>query len=145
MELRYTSYVSISTLLNEFDQIGLNIGEYVITGSGPLAVRNLREPHDIDILVLPEIWNKYKNMYPVRSERFETIQIGNITLLGFGSHFANPKICAVENQIKNADIIDGHSYVNLLTLRGFKKALGREKDLADIQLMDQFLKVKSSN
>ncbi|KKS31450.1 hypothetical protein A2380_03630 [candidate division WWE3 bacterium RIFOXYB1_FULL_43_24] len=129
----------LTNLLKELDQIGLLVGEYAITGSGPLAVRNLREPHDLDIIVLPSVWDRYKVKYPVISERFETIQIGNVTILGEGSHFTNPNICPVETQVKEAEILDGHPYVQLSTLKLFKKALGREKDLNDIKLIEAYL------
>lgn len=123
----------------ELDALGFVIGQYAITGSGPLAVRNLREASDLDIIVLPEVWSQYSKTYPVKNEHFETIQIGNISLLGEGSYFSNPDIYPVDKQIEEADIIDNHAYVNLPTIRLFKEKLGREKDLKDIELIRSFL------
>ena len=42
--------------------------------------------------------------------------------------------------IASAMIIDGIYFMNLKELKKFKKALGREKDFADIKLIDEYLK-----
>lgn len=42
--------------------------------------------------------------------------------------------------IKNAEIINGIPFLPLSELIKFKKALGREKDFKDIELIEQYLK-----
>jgi hypothetical protein len=129
----------LSELLKELDQLNISVGKYAITGSGPLAVRNLREPHDLDIIVLPKVWDRYREIYPVSKGEFETVEIGNISILGEGSHFSNSNIYPLEKQICEAEIINGHPYVRLEILKLLKRALGREKDLRDIELIDKYL------
>jgi len=62
-----------------------------------------------------------------------------IEILGEGSLFRDPEIASLEEMIKTADIIGGHRFLNLLLLRKFKAKKGREKDLKDIELIDQHL------
>lgn len=51
----------ITELLKELNAVGHKVGEYAITGSGALAVKNLRDVNGLDIIVLPEVWNRYTN------------------------------------------------------------------------------------
>jgi hypothetical protein len=46
----------------------------------------------------------------------------------------------VEKMIKEADIIDGLPFVKLEYLIEWKKFFRREKDLKDIELIEEFLK-----
>ncbi len=126
-------------LLNELDSLNLPEDKYAITSSGPLAVRELRTANDLDLVVTPDLWEELSQKYIVRKEKFASIQIGNIQVLGLGSHFIRADLEPAEKQIANADIIDGKRYVKLETVSKFKSILGREKDLRDIELIDNFL------
>ena len=49
-------------------KLDLPIGQYAITGSGALGIRNLREIGDIDIIVTAELWNVLAAKYGVTDE-----------------------------------------------------------------------------
>lgn len=46
----------------------------------------------------------------------------------------------VKEVVENADIIDGIRFVNLETTIKWKRRMGREKDLEDIRLIEEYLK-----
>jgi len=54
-------------------------------------------------------------------------------------NFRGENLFSEDEQIAKADIIDGHRYVNLDMITVFKKALGREKDLNDLELIKKYL------
>lgn len=136
--------MELRALLAELDQLNLPTDQYIITSSGSLAARGIREAHDLDIVPSDTLWEKLKSRYPVRRINFKTINIGNIQILGPGSYFRNSAIATPQQQIETADIIDGYKYLNLALLRKFKEALGRDKDLKDVELIDQYLESHNS-
>lgn len=130
-----------SDLLLELDKLCLPLGQYVITGSGPLAIRNLREAHDLDILVSDNLFVQLSKSYSViNAEVCDKISLGNIELLANFKESNVSKIANTDEQIKTADIIDGYPFVNLKILLAFKKASVRDKDSLDVELIEQFLK-----
>lgn len=135
-------YMNFKDLLKELDALDLPKDQYVITSSGPLAVRGIREAHDIDLVVTPKLWEALKQKHPVKEMGLcDSIQIGNIDILG---NFRSERLFTSEDQINQADVIDGHRYVNLETIIAFKKQLGRDKDKRDLELIkDYFAKLNN--
>jgi ADP-ribose pyrophosphatase YjhB (NUDIX family) len=126
-----------AVLLKELDNLGLPRDQFAITSSGPLGVRGIRPSKDIDIVASESLWNELSNKYQAEHLEFnDSIKIGNIEILG---NFQGEQIHSTEDQIAKADIIDGYQYVNLEMIKDFKKLLGREKDLKDIELIEKFL------
>ena len=127
-------------LFQRVKDLNLPIGEYAIFGSGPMGIRNLREMHDIDLIVSDRIFNEYlnkqgweiKEIYGYRdwlkNESLE-IEMGRDWHEGWD----------VEGMIREADIIDGLPFVKLDYLIRWKKFFGREKDLKDVELIENFL------
>lgn len=130
-------------LLQELKALNLPNDQYVIIGSGPLAVRNLREAQDLDILASDSLWNELSQKYPVIPQNppdIEKIQIGNIEFVGQGSTYKDSSIATLYEILNTADFIQGHCYINLKLLRKIKLKKAREKDLKDIELINQFIK-----
>lgn len=119
--------------IEELKRLSLPKDDFAIFGSGPMAVRGIRENKDLDLVVTPTLWEDLKKKLPVSDD--STIKIGNIEIFKELPIFDN-----TEELIDNADIIDGFKFVKLNEVIKFKKALGREKDLKDIKLIENFLK-----
>lgn len=133
--------MNFSKLLQKLKALNLPNDQYVIIGSGPLAVRNLREAQDLDILTSDSLWNELSQKYPVIPQKppdIEKIQIGNIEFVGQGSTYKDSSIATLEEILNTADFINGFPYLNLNLLKKFKLKMAREKDLKDIKLIDQF-------
>jgi hypothetical protein len=128
-------------LFKRVKSLNLPVGEYAIFGGGPMGIRNLREMHDIDIIASDRLFDEYtdkqgwrlKEIYGYRdwlkNDELE-IEMGRDWHEGWG----------VEKMIKEADIIDGLPFVKLEYLIEWKKFFRREKDLKDIELIEEFLK-----
>ena len=65
-------------LLSELDKLKLPKDKYIIFGSGPLAVRGIRESKGLDIIVTPDLWDKLVKKYKsdCRVIRIGRIEIG---------------------------------------------------------------------
>lgn len=48
--------------------LNLLVGQYAITGSGSLGIRNLRAIGDIDIIVTADLWNALEKEHGVTDE-----------------------------------------------------------------------------
>lgn len=122
----------IMKYLIELKRLKLPKDMFAIFGSGPLAIRNLRENRDLDIIVKSELWDKLKDMHPLKKK--DVIKIGNIEV------YKDWKPCFndVDELIDNADIIEGLRFVNLKSVLKWKKFRNLEKDKKDIGLIEDY-------
>lgn len=130
-------------LFQRVKDLNLPLGEYAIFGSGPMGIREMREMHDIDLIVFDKVFNEYlekqgweiKEIYGYR----DWLKNDNLQIeMGRDWHEG----WDVEGMIRGADIIDGLPFVKLDYLIKWKKFSGREKDLKDIELIEKW---KSEN
>ena len=123
-------------LLSQLKRLNLPNEQYAVFGSGPLAIRGLRESNDIDIIVKPRLWKELIKKYPVYNKEKLSIKVGDIEI------FNNwlPWIKDSETLIDDADIFNGIRFVKLKYVLIWKKAFGREKDKEDIRLIEDYLK-----
>ncbi|MFH1637351.1 MAG: hypothetical protein ABIB71_02925 [Candidatus Woesearchaeota archaeon] len=119
--------------LEELKKMKLPENEFAIFGSGPMAIRGIRENKDLDILAKASLWDNLKKQFPVSDN--DSIKVGEIEFFREWPFFENP-----EELIDHADIIDGFRFVKLKDVIKFKQALGREKDQRDIRKIEEFLR-----
>lgn len=138
--------MGIKELLEEFALLNLPKDEYVLVGSAPLAIREIRDAQDLDILVSDKLWAELAQKRPINTDfGFNKITLApDIDALGDGSLFKDPQIASFEEMLTTADIISGYPFLNLELLKKFKVKLGREKDYRDIELINQYLAEHSS-
>jgi hypothetical protein len=124
-------------------ELNLPVGQYAITSSGPLGVREIREIGDIDLIVDDDLWNELAAAYPTtQKDGVKLIRISpDIEVLGIGSFDepGEPGDPSVAEQIAQADIIDGLPFVNLRHVLYFKRQMNREKDKRDIAVLERLL------
>ncbi len=133
--------VNFKSFLQELDQLDLSADEYAITASGPMAVREIRDSKDLDIIVSDHLWKELVQKYEITPGIIcDNIHIGNIDILG------NFKVIddtyPIEDQMRTADIIDGKKYIKLEIIKYFKQKMARPKDLVDVDLIDKYLSQK---
>jgi hypothetical protein len=135
-------------IFQEVKKLNLPMGEYVVVGSGPMAAREIRDFKDIDILVSEKLYDELvKNGWEIVEVegvggKFKVLKkdIFEVnTTLWHGDYKPDNK-----NLIEQAEIICGVPFLQLKELIKFKTALGREKDLKDIELINNYLQ-KVSN
>jgi hypothetical protein len=118
--------------------LNLPEGSFVVFGSCPMALANLREAGDIDMLVAPEVFeqlarqgwaptHKGKDDNPLTKDVFEAHQNWN---------FSKYKP-SLEHLKKTATIYESIPFAALDEVRKWKAASGRPKDLVDVALIDE--------
>jgi len=116
--------------LNKFD---LPKNQYLIWGSGPLAIRNIRQSNDIDLIVSKHLWDQLIDIYPVASKQM--IRIGNIEIWNNCLNLTDK----IDAMISNPDIFEGFPFMTLTDTIEWKRFMNREKDLKDIDLIEEYL------
>jgi len=133
---------SSKELFQKIKKLNLPIGEYALFGSAPMAVRELKEAEDIDIIASEKLWRELsqkeewgKKLSKYGDEYFfdDKIEI-----------YKNwrPGDWDINELIGTAEIIDGLPFVGLENIIKWKKIYGREKDLRDIEIIENFLRNK---
>ena len=129
-------------LLVKLKELNLPKGEFGVFGSGALAVRGIRDSRDLDIIAKRFLWNKLIKKFPVKKYfSKEYIDMGEIEIWKDWM----PLTDNVDALIDDADIIEGIRFVKLKDIINLKKIQNREKDIKDIQLIEQYQKRGDNN
>ena len=125
--------------------INLPAREYVVIAGGSLAVHNLRAAGDIDLIVSGNLFEKLHSqgweLRPWTHKgrpgkdwlRGPDVEAYREVTMQYGT---NPSFQVL---VELAEEIEGILFCSLQQLIEFKKDYGREKDLADIALIEKFL------
>lgn len=127
------------TISDRVKELGFPRGSYAVFGSGPLAVRGMREAEDIDIIVTTDYFNTLK-----LSGGWETVKLRDLhesLVKGDVSVFDSwaPDSWDIPQMIRDAEEIDGVPFVRLETVMEWKKIRNLPKDVRDIGLIEQYL------
>ena len=128
--------------LIQLKKLNLPSEEYAVFGSGPIAVHGIRESHDTDIIVKPDLWNKLAKKYSTEKANYcNVIKIGNIEV------YENwlPWVQNSDKLINEAEIIEGVKFVRLKEVLKWKKEYNREKDKLDVKFIRDYLSDKNSS
>ena len=137
------NYMDLNQLLHFDELIKLNLpkNDFAIYGTAPLAIRGLKEKiNDIDIVVKKRLWDELILKYPVTikdfgDEKRAFITIGNIEICYSMVAFEEKS----EEVINRADVISGYRFVNLEDTKFWKSYLSRDKDIKDIEKINEYL------
>lgn len=121
--------------------LGWTPGSYIVFGSCPMALVDLRESNDIDFLVTPELFEE------LREADWKELVKGPddkpLVLDDFEVHpdwHFSPDNPSLEQLLETATIVDDIPFASLEEVRKWKAFSGRPKDLEDVKLIDQYLK-----
>lgn len=131
--------MKIKDLLSELKVLKLPPDQYAIYGSGPMAVRGMRETNDLDLVVKDDLYKKLQRKY--KEIKPGHIKIGKIEIYACQTSFFDEP----EKIIDRTETIEGFKFVRLEDLLKWKKKMGREKDLKDIKLIRKYLRHISKN
>lgn len=132
--------MNLKEMLKAVHNLNFPQGECVVVGSGTLTARGIRESLDVDLIVSEKIWNELSKKHDV----FQKGGVNRISLsedvevLGPGSIFLSSAVIPVENVFNEAEVYEEIKFLNLQHLKKFKRALGRDKDLEDVQLIEAY-------
>ena len=131
-------------IIEEVKKLSFPVGEYVVISGGTLAALGIRSTSDIDIAVTSNLYNTLRASGEWRERKQYNqvfLELGLVTIIPRLDWEAYPT--TTEEAIGAAIVIDDIPFMNLLEVRRFKMALNREKDRADIALIDAYLKEHS--
>ncbi len=130
----------IQKLIQELKDLNLPEDEFAVFGSGPIAIRGLKEPGDLDVIVTQKLWRQLSAKHKlVEKESCHFILIGRIE---FFEDWTKPYY-DVNQLIKEADVIDNIRYVKLEKVLKWKKERNLPKDKKDVELIEKFLADKT--
>lgn len=129
---------NIDKFLNELKELNFSTEEYLIISSGPLAIHNIRECNDLDLIISEKLFRELSKKYQIISEpTLSKISLGDIELL-FITSYTDPEK-DFKYQRDRADIINGFPFQDLATCLFFKEKGEREKDKKDVELIKKYL------
>lgn len=126
-------------LFDQVKKLNLPIGKYALFGSAPMAIREIRDCRDIDVIVTQDLWDECSKKPEYKLTRDENgldcLVSGNVELWNVWS----PGEWDLNKIINEAEVIDGLPFVKLEYVVAWKKIYNREKDLNDIKLINDYL------
>ena len=140
----------IMDIIRKIKKLDLPFGKYAVIGSSSLEIRGIRKSRDIDIVVLPEVFEKllekdewsFDDTYHKKWSRNRLVY--NEAEVYPDMILVKEKISIDINElIRTADIIKGIPFMSLDLLILSKRSSGREKDLKDIALIEEYLKINT--
>ncbi|MFA6416149.1 MAG: nucleotidyltransferase domain-containing protein [Candidatus Paceibacterota bacterium] len=126
--------MEINDLIKDIRQQNFPQNEFAIFGSAVMAIRGIREAPNIDVIVTDRLWIELLKTNPLDSEGF--IRIGSIKISNWWFAPTNKDI---NQMINEAEKIKGLPFVKLEEVLYYKKLVRRDKDLIDINLINNFL------
>jgi hypothetical protein len=128
---------TLGQLLKEVRALGLPTGEYVLAGSIPMGLADLRAVNDADVIVSDRLWKELTRRYPVEHNAIGApcIYTGHVEILNsWYGHTGN-----VSELIAQAEMVHGFPTLPLEWVRRWKLLSARPKDLADVELIEAHL------
>lgn len=109
-------------------------GSFIVVGSGILGALGIRESSDIDLVVDEVVFRNFKDL------GWDTGLWGDKTVyqrgvFDIGNDWYGE---TAQDLLQRAQVIDDVPYLSLNEVYEWKKTKGREKDLRDIALIDDF-------
>lgn len=125
-------------VIETLEKYNLNKDDYIILSTGALVLRGIKEEaHDIDLAVseklLKQLLRDYDCELEVRLDDFDVYILNDE--LNFSIHYYDVPF----------DVIDGYKVQTLDSVINLKKSLNRPKDIKDLKLIDNYLKLGNIN
>jgi hypothetical protein len=138
--MRKFKNISINIISN-VKKFHLPIGKYAVVGGGALAARGIRGYNDVDLIVTEDLYEQLKNDGWEEKEKHANYFHLYRDDAEVAKNFIHIDGCPLNpvDVIKNSDIIEDIPFMSLDDLLKLKQALGREKDLKDIELIMKYL------
>ena len=127
-------------IFDEIKKLNFPIDEYVVVGGAAMMARGIKETQDIDLVVKSELFEKcHQNGW--KSHPRPNGELGlekDIVEIYLNVNCGNFNPTFQELRAK-ADVIKGVPFCSLEDGINFKREYNREKDLKDIQLINDYI------
>ncbi len=129
---------NLETFLKQLDELNLDSNKYFIASSGTLAVKNIRDCNDLDVVVTFELFKELEQKFletKKENDYCEIVSYKNIDFIYITKHNSQ---YTTKDQLDSAEIINGKRFQNLEMVKFFKQLQSRDKDLIDLELIKQY-------
>jgi nucleoside 2-deoxyribosyltransferase len=126
-------------IIKEILKLNLPLGEYAVFGSGPMAVHGIRKARDIDLIVTSDLYKKLaqSGWKEDGDNEHRHLEMGNVE--AYSNWELDDYHPNIQKIINEAEIINGIALVRLTEVAKWKTTRGMEKDLRDVQLIQNYL------
>ncbi len=130
----------MTNIISTVKSLNFPLGQYVVVASGIMEALGIRNSSDIDIAVTLELHTRLSETNDWKKEiKYNKVFLQKDKIEIIPSLDWDKFPIKTEEAIAKAMVIDGVAFMNLEMLKKFKFALGREKDFADIKLIDDYI------
>ncbi|MFH1129347.1 MAG: hypothetical protein V1686_01265 [Patescibacteria group bacterium] len=129
-------------LLEKLKELNLPKGKFAIFGSGPMGPKGLRDPRDLDIIVTEDIFSDFKKRpdFKLGQKKSDNEYLEKDGIEIYTNW--NLEDWDINKLINEAEIIDNLPFVRIEEVLRWKRAYNREKDIKDIELIENYLNRK---
>ena len=121
-------------ILEQLRALALPVGDYAVFGSGPMLVRGIIDTvSDLDVLCRGMAWSKAQELATSTAVE-EGVAVVRAGPISFGTRWGLGGI-DVNRLIDEVEIIDGLPFAPLEAVVAYKRAAGRPKDVAHLELI----------
>ncbi len=134
-------YTNNMDIITEVKKLNLDPEDYIVIGSGILSALKIRSTDDVDLVVTKEVYAKYKAKgwaEKIWAKGDPTISKG---IYEMGTDWGDDtSLFSLQELMADKVIVDGVNFISLNKLKQWKLAKGRAKDLADVTLINEYIK-----
>jgi hypothetical protein len=120
--------------LDELKALALPSDQFAVFGSGPMAIRDIRKNEDVDVIVLPQLWDELIKAHEVKEDG-RTITIGHVEVRKDWT----PWFADVRKFIEESDTVDGIRFVKLKHVVEWKTLRNTPKDHEDLDRIRMYM------
>ena len=140
----------MTNILEKIQKLNFPKNQYIVVGAASLAVRNIREAKDLDILVAKELFNSLTKTWQIdetflskwKRRRFVR---GDVEIYEDLYWSETGNVETLVDLLPHADYFSNIPFQSLEHLRACKLDTKRDKDFADIILIDSYLRTHAKS
>ncbi|MCI9585103.1 MAG: hypothetical protein HFH45_00460 [Bacilli bacterium] len=113
-----------------------NTNDYIVLSTGAMVIHGIKETaHDIDLAVSSKFYNELIKTYDCECYleyqiNGKSMKVYSFDVFDFGEDYFDTS---------SINLIDGIPVQSINSILKFKKSLNREKDIKDIQLIEEYI------
>lgn len=136
-------YTKKPSALDALESLHLPEGRYMVMGSGIMEALGLRQADDIDLVVSDDVYEDLRAAgWNDRVASNGSSGIEHDVFQAYNQWTDETEVKKLDELLVDADWVDGVAYNSLAKLAFYKARRGREKDLADLELIQDYLNTK---
>jgi len=135
--------VERDSMINKLISLRLPEGSYMVMGSGILDVLDIRRAVDVDLVVSEEVYvYLWEDGWNERVASNGAVGIERDVFQAYAKWDDEGTIKTLNELLVDAEWVNGVAYNSLAKLTLYKVRRGREKDLADLELINKYLELQ---